>query len=222
VAAGHIGCMKLPSRPGAWSIHLHPGFLVIAVAMWAACGFLLGAIRFKATGAFEVQWWEAILAGSLALSAVAAHEGAHALVGAWTGRRIERIEFGLKIGVVSAGDSTALRRAASIAVGPVAEIVVGALLWGAAGGGASALLNPVGLAGVMAVFNGAANLVPFHPSAHGFKMFRFLILAARGHRILACRPSGQPCPACSGAVAEVAGNKKTPASVIRVGGICYP
>lgn len=207
--------MKLPSRPGTWSIHLHPGFLVIAAAMWAACGFLLGTIRFKATGAFEVQWWEAILAGLLALSAMAAHEAAHALVGAWTGRRIERIEFGLKIGVVSAGDSTALRRAVSIAVGPVAEIVVGVLLWGAAGGGVRALLNPIGLAGVMAVFNGAANLVPFHPSTDGFKMFRFLILAARGRRILACRPAGEQCPACAGAVSEPAENKKAPAGVIR-------
>ncbi|MCU1520923.1 MAG: peptidase, partial [Arthrobacter sp.] len=91
----------------------------------AACGFLLGTFRFNATGTFELQWWEGILAGALALSAVAAHEVAHALVGALTGRRIERIEFGLKIGMVSAGDSTALRRAASIAAGPVAEIVVG-------------------------------------------------------------------------------------------------
>lgn len=207
--------MKLPSRPGAWPVHIHPGFLVIAAAMSAGCGFLLGTIRLRTTGAFELQWWEAFLAGLLALSAVAAHEGAHAAVGAWTGRRVERIEFGLKIGVVSAGDSTALRRAVSIAAGPVAEIVVGALLWDLAGGGALALLNPVGLAGVLAVFNGAANLVPFHRSADGFKMFRFLILAARGHRILACRPAGEPCPACEGAVAVAPSNKKTPAGIIR-------
>jgi hypothetical protein len=207
--------MKFPSRPAAWPLHLHPGFLVIIVAWSAACGFLLGTFRFNATGTFELQWSEGILAGALALSAVAAHEVAHALVGALTGRRIERIEFGLKIGMVSAGDSTALRRAASIAAGPVAEIVVGALLWGAAGGGVRALLNPVGLAGVMAMFNGAANLVPFHPSTDGFKMFRFVILAARGHRIVACRPAGEPCPSCTGAVEDDSGNKKTPAGGTR-------
>ncbi|MCU1541527.1 MAG: hypothetical protein JWM01_2474 [Arthrobacter sp.] len=67
----------------------------------------------------------------------------------------------------------------------------------------------------MAMFNAAANLVPFHPSTDGFKMFRFLILTARGYRILACRPAGEPCPSCAGAVEDDSGNKKTPAGGTR-------
>lgn len=190
--------MKIPSRPGLWPVHIYPGFLAVTLAMSAVCGFLLGTIRYKTNGTFELQGWEAVLAGVLAVSAVVFHELAHAVVGAATGRRIERIEFGLKFGVVSSGDSTALRRAASIAAGPITEIVVGALFWMAAGGGVSALSTPVGLAGAMAVFNGAANLVPFHRATDGWKLVRFLILAARTGAELKCLPPGLPCPACTG------------------------
>jgi hypothetical protein len=195
--AGHMMAMKLPSRPSAWPVHLHPGFLVVIAAMSAACWFLLGTVRFRVAGTFETQWWEAVLAGSLALAAVAVHELAHAVVGAWTGRRVERIDFGLKIGVVTSGDSTALRRAAAIAAGPCAEMVAGTVLLAAAGGGADTVLNPVGMAGALAVFNGAANLLPVHPAADGWKLLRFLLLAARVSD-LKCAPVGQPCPACTG------------------------
>lgn len=198
LAAGHIGCMKLPSRPGAWPVHIHPGFLVIASAMSVACWLMLAAVRFKVTGVAHTHWWEGLLAGLLALAAVAVHEGAHAVVGARTGRRVERIEFGLKIGVVTAGDSTALRRAASIAAGPLAEVAVGLILWAGAGGGGAALLTPVGMAGAMAVVNGACNLLPLCPAMDGFKLLRFLLLAARGHSKLKCAPVGVPCPACAG------------------------
>ncbi|HEX9225206.1 MAG TPA: peptidase M50 [Arthrobacter sp.] len=209
--------MKIPSRPGSWPVHIHPGFLAMILAMSAACGYLLGTVRVQATGTFDVQWWEAVLAGVLALSAVGVHEFAHAVVGAATGRRIERIDFGLKIGVVSAGDSTALHRAASIAAGPLAEIAVGALLWSLAGGGVPALATPVGLAGAMAAFNGVANLVPFHPSMDGWKLFRFLTLAARGRTMLNCAPPGDPCPACTGIVGPAPQNEKTPP--VRQGGV---
>jgi hypothetical protein len=202
--------MKPPSCPTSWTVRIHPGFLWMTLAMSVACGFLLGAVRFRDTGEFAVQWWEAAVAGVLAMSAIVVHEFAHAVVGAATGRRIERVDFGFKIGVVSGGDSTALRRAASIAAGPVAEIIAGAALWFAAGGGVVALASPVGLAGAMAMFNGAANLVPFHRSADGWKLVRFLILASRTRAGLPCRPPGQPCPACNGDLRAVPENKNTP------------
>lgn len=187
------------------------------LAMSAASGYLLGTVRFHTTGSFSIQWWEAVLAGVLTLSAVAVHELAHAVTGAVTGRRIERIEFGLKIGVVSAGDSTALHRAASIAAGPLAEITVGALLWSSAGGGLPALATPLGMAGAMAAFNGVANLIPFHPSADGWKLFRFLILALRCRSVLECAPPGEPCQACTGIVEHMPRNEKTPP--VRQGGV---
>ena len=202
--------MKLPSRPGSWPVYVHPGFLVIVLAMSGACGFLLGSVRFKVTGTYDVQWWEAVLAAVLALTALAAHELAHAVVGAATGRRIERIDFGLKIGVVSSGNSTALRRAASIAAGPITEIIAGLFLWTAAGGGVAALTTPMGLAAAMAVFNGACNLLPLHPSIDGWKLIRFLLVASRTRSELECAPAGQPCPACTGVLVPAREKKNTP------------
>ncbi|WP_422759008.1 hypothetical protein [Paenarthrobacter sp. C1] len=50
------------------------------------------------------------------------------------------------------------------------------------------------------LINGAGNALPLHKTLDGYRLLRFLLLALRGNKPLACVPDG-PCPACSAAVA---------------------
>lgn len=184
------GGVLLPLRV---PVLVRPGVIVLLVLLTAAVNALLGV-----TGAGS-RPVDALLGALLVLGALVLHEAGHAIVGRLTGRRIHRLEFGLAAAVISSGDSTALRRAAAIAAGPLAEAGAGALLYAGTAGDVS---SPLGAAGVIAMLGGAANLLPVHRSLDGYKLLRFLALAARGRAGLLCVPTG-PCPACTGAASEL-------------------
>lgn len=186
------GGVLLPFRV---SVLVRPGVIVLLVLLTAAVNALLGVA--KAGAGFRPV--EAFLGALLVLGALVLHEAGHAVVGHLSGRRIHRLEFGMAGAAVSSGDTTPARRAAAIAAGPAAEVGAGLLLFAAGGAGMG---GPFGVAGVLAVLGGSANLLPVHKSLDGYKLVRFLLLAVKGNHPLLCVPEG-PCPACDGAAPEL-------------------
>lgn len=182
-----------------WPVVLKPGLLALFASLTLAGGMLIAQARFPAAGRLQVDWHEALLAGALALAALVLHETGHAAAARLTGRTVERLEFGMSGVAATSGDTTACRRAAAIAAGPVIEILAGTAMWAAGG---SSWADPVGAAGFLAMVNGAGNLLPVKPF-DGHRLWTFIRLALDGNPALVCRPSG-PCPACTGVLPETA------------------
>lgn len=182
-----------------WPVVLKPGILALFASLVVAGGMLIAQARFPEAGRLQVQWHEAILAAGLALAALVLHEAGHAVAAHLTGRTVERLEFGMSGVAATSGDTTAWRRAATIAAGPAVEIMAGSIMWSAGG---STWADPVGAAGFLAMVNGAGNLLPVKPF-DGHRLWAFIRLALDGNPALPCHPDG-PCPACTGTFPEAA------------------
>lgn len=123
---------------------------VLFLAISIAGGMVVATQRYGKTGHVFLAWQEAALVGALSIAGLVLHETGHAVAAKMTGRRVERLEFGLAAGAVTSGGTTPSRRAAAIAAGPLLELGYGLALWAAAGGTWAALAAPVGVAGLMA------------------------------------------------------------------------
>ncbi|WP_284974683.1 M50 family metallopeptidase [Arthrobacter sp. efr-133-TYG-104] len=183
-----------------WPVVLKPGLLPLFAAMSLGGGLLIASQRSKLTGQMVLSWQEAALTGVLVVAGLILHETGHAVAAQATGRKVERLEFGLAAGAVTSGDTTPWRRVIAIAAGPISDLVFGSALWAAGGG---VWDNPLGAAGFFVLFNGAGNVLPLHKALDGCRLLRFLRLALRGNAPLGCIPKG-PCPACTGAATEPA------------------
>lgn len=180
-----------------WPVILKPGVFGLFVVMSLGAGMLIATQRSRLTGVLELGWQEATLAGALVVAGLILHETGHAVAARVTGRRVERLEFGFAGGAVTSGDTTPWRRVIAIAAGPASDLLFGSALWAAGGGSWD---NALGAAGFLVLINGAGNALPLHTNLDGARLLRFLLLAFRGSKPLACVPDG-PCPACSAAVA---------------------
>lgn len=184
----HLTILRSP-----WPVVLKPGLVVLFGSLTLAGGMLITNGRYAVTGQFQLSWQEAVLAGALALAALVLHETGHGVAAHLTGRIVERLEFGMSGMAATSGDTTAWRRAAAIAAGPVVELVAGIIMWAAGG---CTWADPLGAAGFLALVNGAGNLLPIGPF-DGHRLWVFVRLALAGNPSLACNPDG-PCPACTG------------------------
>lgn len=188
-----VGSMRHTVLRTPWPVVLKPGLLILFASLVLAGGVLIASGRSRSTGLLEVTWDESVLAGSLALAGLVLHETGHAVAAHLAGRTVERLEFGMSGVAATSGTTTAARRALAIAAGPLVEIAAGTLLWSAGG---STWATPLGAAGLLALLNGAGNLLPVKPF-DGRRLWTFIRLARRGNPVLKCYPSG-PCPACTG------------------------
>ncbi|ACL41897.1 peptidase M50 (plasmid) [Pseudarthrobacter chlorophenolicus A6] len=204
--------MQITVLRAPWPVVLKPGLLALFAALSVGGGMLVATRRLQHTGHLWLTWQDAAAVGALTIAGLVLHETGHAVAARATGRLVERLEFGLAGGAVTSGDTTPWRRAIAIATGPLLELAFGFTLLTAGGGTWAALATPLGTAGLMAIINGAGNLLPVHPSLDGYRLLTFLRLALTGNRRLNCVPEG-PCPACTGNFpAQVLDEEQVPAA----------
>lgn len=147
--------------------NVHRSFIVV-VAAYVFCGAMMHPVAARRVDVdlSIVTWTVVFVAFSFLMIAI--HETGHAVVGRWYGAKLQRVNLGMKFGVVMLGDYTPQSIRVIAAAGPVAGgTVAGFLLL---------LTDPFTVLWCVAVFSfvdNIANIVLFFvPGSDGSKIFK--------------------------------------------------